>query len=65
MTHEAVREKLLDVAYGELAPREAREVEEAALELFVGHRLALLAPSPAASGTIPSASSFARSASRA
>ncbi len=27
MTHEALREKLLDLAYGELSPREAREVE--------------------------------------
>jgi hypothetical protein len=28
MTHEELRDRLLDLAYGELAPREAREVEE-------------------------------------
>ncbi len=28
MTHEALRERLLDLAYGELSPRAAREVEE-------------------------------------
>lgn len=48
-------------AGGELA---AGEVEELLPELFVGHRVALLAE-PSASGPTPSASSFARSASRA
>jgi hypothetical protein len=28
MTHEEIQERLLDLAYGELAPRDAREVEE-------------------------------------
>ena len=28
MTHEELRDRLLDLAYGELAPRAAREVEE-------------------------------------
>ncbi len=46
MTHEELRDRLLDLACGELAPRDAREVEEHAATCFSSRRAARRGSSP-------------------